>query len=214
MIRPSLWQNGFEMRFWIFYITPKSANLNGKKPMFRPDSDVFQIVEPKMKNLPIAWSCDVEPSLGSIEVDRSALRTALVNILENAVEACVEDSVKPSHRIGFSARANGNQVLFEVCDDGIGMDQADSGKAVFPVFFFQRTKRNRTGSLYCAKSYPAAPGDSFRAFQPGKGNNGRVTPFRSRLRKLRIENLELLMKYTILMQSLDTGSSPASQEDS
>lgn len=112
--------------------------------------DVFQIIEPRMKNLPIAYACDIEPSLGSIEVDRTALRTALINILENAVEACVEDSGKPSHRIGFSARANGSHLLFEVSDDGIGMDQQTQEK-LFSLFFSSKGQKGTGLGLFIAQ---------------------------------------------------------------
>ena len=112
--------------------------------------DVFQIIEPRMKNLPIAYACDIEPCLGNIEVDRTALRTALVNILENAVEACVEDSGKPSHRIDFRARANGGQVLFEVIDDGIGMDQQTQEK-LFSLFFSSKGQKGTGLGLFIAQ---------------------------------------------------------------
>jgi signal transduction histidine kinase len=112
--------------------------------------EVFQIVEPKMKNLPIAWACDVEPSLGSIEVDRTALRTALVNLLENAVEACMEDSGKPSHRIGIRARAHGSQVKFEVSDDGIGMDQ-QTQEQLFSLFFSSKGQKGTGLGLFIAQ---------------------------------------------------------------
>lgn len=112
--------------------------------------DVFQIVEPKMKGLSIAVTCDVDASLGSIEMDRSALRTALVNILENAVEACAEDASKPTHQIGFSARANNGQVLFEVSDDGIGMDQQTQEK-LFSLFFSSKGQKGTGLGLFIAQ---------------------------------------------------------------
>ena len=86
----------------------------------------------------------------SIEIDRSALRTALVNILENAVEACVEDSGKPSHRIRFSARPNGSQMLFEVSDDGIGMDQQTQEK-LFSLFFSSKGQKGTGLGLFIAQ---------------------------------------------------------------
>ena len=62
----------------------------------------------------------------------------------------MEDSGKPSHRIGFSARANGSHLLFEVSDDGIGMDQQTQEK-LFSMFFSSKGQKGTGLGLFIAQ---------------------------------------------------------------
>jgi signal transduction histidine kinase len=58
----------------------------------------------------------------------------LVNLVENSIDACRLDKQKTAHQVGISATLAGDQVVFEVSDNGIGMDEETKGKA-FSLFF-------------------------------------------------------------------------------
>ena len=112
--------------------------------------DVIQIIEPKLKTLPILWNCNVGCVLGEFEVDRTALRSAMVNILENAVEACLEDSRKPSHHVGFGVRIEDGHVVFEISDDGVGMD-TEMQERLFALFFSSKGQKGTGLGLFIAR---------------------------------------------------------------
>ncbi len=112
--------------------------------------DVVQIIEPKLKNLPIVWACNVGCAVGSFEVDRTALRSAIVNVLENAVEACLEDSKKSAHHVGFGVKIDNDHVVFEISDDGVGMD-AETQDRLFTLFFSSKGQKGTGLGLFIAQ---------------------------------------------------------------
>jgi signal transduction histidine kinase len=112
--------------------------------------DVIQIIEPKLNNRTIQWKCRTEPSLGSFVVDRAAMRTALVNILENAVEACLENVERPSHTIDFHVQKVENHIRFEIRDTGIGMNTEIQDK-IFTLFFSSKGQRGTGLGLFIAQ---------------------------------------------------------------
>jgi signal transduction histidine kinase len=77
---------------------------------------------------------DLSTSAGRMTVDPNALRTALVNILENAFDACRLDRKKTGHQVNFSLASDGDTVVFEVNDNGVGMDRETVDRA-FTLFF-------------------------------------------------------------------------------
>lgn len=112
--------------------------------------DVVQMVEPKMTGHPLQSRWEFDPSVGTAWIDRNALRTALLAILENAVEACLEDIAKPKHTIRFSAFRQEDEIVFEVEDDGIGMD-TDVLDHIFSLFYSSKGKRGTGLGLFIAR---------------------------------------------------------------
>ncbi|MFN2436645.1 MAG: sensor histidine kinase, partial [Desulfotignum sp.] len=61
---------------------------------------------------------------GEIQIDPSWMEAALINLLENAVDACSFDREKSEHQITLAVTSSQNDtVCFEITDNGIGMDQ-------------------------------------------------------------------------------------------
>jgi nitrogen fixation/metabolism regulation signal transduction histidine kinase len=71
----------------------------------------------------------LSPDRISAMVDPVLLRQALVNLLDNAVEAIEDGGTR-----GASARAEGSDLILEVTDTGIGLPTEDTGKLVQPFF--------------------------------------------------------------------------------
>jgi len=59
----------------------------------------------------------------TMQADLEHINSALVNILDNAVDACIEDKSKPGHTIHFKVKQDEHHVIFEIHDNGIGMDR-------------------------------------------------------------------------------------------
>ena len=65
---------------------------------------------------------------GHFTIDPEKIRAALINILENAMEACIEDRRNITHRIRFTTSADKDKVYFEISDNGPGMEKNKHAK--------------------------------------------------------------------------------------
>ena len=96
--------------------------------------EVSGVVRGKAKDYGIEVQCDIDPVAGDLAADRKAVRSLLVNLVENALDACRVDKKKSHHQIKLRLRGYPDSLEFEVRDNGIGMDQETREKA-FSLFF-------------------------------------------------------------------------------
>jgi signal transduction histidine kinase/FixJ family two-component response regulator len=75
-----------------------------------------------------------DPDIGRFEVDAGIIRSALTNIIENAVEACRSDRSGRHHEIDFEVTQDADHIFFIVSDNGIGMDAATRANVFTPFF--------------------------------------------------------------------------------
>jgi signal transduction histidine kinase len=106
-------------------------------------------VEPKAAREKIAFACDIPPDLGTADLDTANLSAALVNILENAIDACAADTAKEAHAISFKAGADADDVIFDIVDNGMGMSQETREKA-FTLFFSSKGLKGTGLGLFIA----------------------------------------------------------------
>ncbi len=96
--------------------------------------EVLHTVGPKLKDQDILLSHDFDSAIGRFEVDAGIVRSALTNIIENAVEACRSDRSGRAHEIRFEVTQDAQHIYFNVSDNGIGMDEATRAKVFTPYF--------------------------------------------------------------------------------
>ena len=96
--------------------------------------DVCLTVKQKMRHHHIQFTQTYEPKLGSFEIDTGIIRTALINILENAIEATLADDSDEPPSIVFKVRHQKDHIEFEISDNGIGMDK-ETRQNVFTLFY-------------------------------------------------------------------------------
>jgi signal transduction histidine kinase len=109
--------------------------------------DVALTVEPKAPGHGIEFVRDFDESVGEFEVDAGVLASALTNILENALDACIEDNSKKSHKIIFGVRQDEDDILFDVSDNGIGMDKETKEK-MFTLFYSSKGREGTGLGLF------------------------------------------------------------------
>lgn len=106
---------------------------------------VADIVEHVMKSVrPTALKntvvCEVfMPDVpGIMEIDSMWMESALVNFLENAVDACAYDHEKPVHKVSLTVTVEPEEkVCFRIQDNGVGMDQ-ETREKMFTLFLHQK----------------------------------------------------------------------------
>jgi len=113
--------------------------------------NVAAMMQPKLESHFIALEKRFAASVGRFQADPTALATALNNILENAVEACVEDHCQESHRIVFAVEQDRGHILFEVQDNGIGM-RREIRDNIFNLFFSSKGKKGTGLGLFLARN--------------------------------------------------------------
>lgn len=118
----------------------------------------------------VALAVNLENNLGDIEIDSGWLEAALVNFLENAVEACVEDQGKSVHRVEFkTSRPVDDQICFTVADNGIGMNQEAKDK-LFSLFFTSKGPKGTGMGMFIANRVIRYHGGRVTLMStPGKG---------------------------------------------
>ncbi len=96
--------------------------------------EVGGVIRGKASECGIEVQAEIDPMAGDLAADRKAIRSLLVNLSENALDACRVDKRKTAHRIKLGLRGYPDSVEFVVEDNGIGMDRETREKA-FSLFF-------------------------------------------------------------------------------
>lgn len=122
-------------------------------------TDMAAIIEPKAAQKNVAFRLDVAPDIGEIQMDETAMSAALVNFLENAVDACSEDDTKPAHEVVLRITGDARRVRFEVADDGMGMDQ-ETREKMFTLFFSSKGSRGTGLGLFISSQVVERHGGS------------------------------------------------------
>lgn len=152
-----------------------------KRDMNIQDLDVAELLGgvadsagPKAEKLGVSFVREFQSGLGRLVGDPSVLAPALVNLLENAVDACVQDTAKKEHRVVFRAYRKDEDLVVEVEDNGIGMDRETLEK-LFSVFFSTKgSKGTGLGLFIVRKAVDQHGGDIEADSEQGKGSVFRV----------------------------------------
>ncbi|MBI5115873.1 PAS domain-containing sensor histidine kinase [Candidatus Poribacteria bacterium] len=123
--------------------------------------EVSGIMEVKAKERGIEFRRDFDRDAGTFEGDKKAIRSLLVNLLENSLDACRVDKKKDSHYITLGLKGNPDHVLFEIEDNGIGMDQETREKA-FSLFFSSKGAGGTGLGLFISNKIALAHGGSIQ----------------------------------------------------
>jgi signal transduction histidine kinase len=128
----------------------------------------------KLAETGVGFVKDFDPTSGEVEVDPAYIQAALLNILENAVDACLaEETWKPS-KVVFSLRRKKDRLEFDILDNGIGMDPATQEKLFTPFFSSKGDKGTGLGLFIANKIVEQHGGRIDVTSAPGRGSLFRV----------------------------------------
>ena len=130
--------------------------------------------------LKIEFKCNSPQDIGHFEADKNAVKSLLINLLDNSLDACRIDKKKDFHFITLDILSQPDNILFEVTDNGIGMDRETSEKA--SSLFFSSKGAGGTGlGLFIANKIAQAHGGSIKIeSEEGKGSKFIVIMMRKR----------------------------------
>jgi len=136
--------------------------------------EVARAFEPKTHGQPLRFIRRFNGATGALEIDPAVFSSALVNILENAVEACIEDKSKKDHQVVFEVRGEGDWVVFEISDNGIGMGR-ETRENMFTLFFSSKGSKGTGLGLYISNEIVQQHGGSIKVESaPGQGTEFRI----------------------------------------
>ncbi len=137
-------------------------------------NDVANVLAPKIDHHKIRLVRDFHDAPGEFHVDADFLRSALINILDNAVDACLEDESKASHSITFRIKEGSTHDMIDIIDDGIGMD-SDSMENLFKLFFSSKGDKGTGFGLFISNNIIKQHGGTITVKSAkGKGANFRI----------------------------------------
>jgi PAS domain S-box-containing protein len=91
----------------------------------------------------ISLQCKLDDSLDDASMDEEGVHTALANLISNALDACEMSTEKDRH-VTLTTREMNGSLIYEVADDGCGMDY-DVKQKVFTNFFSTKGSGKGTG---------------------------------------------------------------------
>ncbi|WP_319778379.1 response regulator [Maridesulfovibrio sp.] len=109
--------------------------------------DTAALIVPKAVAANVQYSVDIPEDLGNIDVDSSSMSAAIVNFLENGVDACSPNQPDRKYKIDVSARDLGDKIELAISDNGAGMDRETKEK-IFTLFFSSKGKRGTGIGLF------------------------------------------------------------------
>jgi len=131
--------------------------------------ELTQVMEPQMHARGIRFEVRADCSGATLRGNRKALQGALVNLLENALQACGTGG-----EVGFDAIAAGGSLRVRVTDSGPGMD-ASVQERLFEPFFTTRTEGTGLGLAIVRSVVNAHGGEVGVESAPGRGAVFNVT---------------------------------------
>ena len=127
----------------------------------------------------------LDPSVREAPLDAEGIHTCLTNLVSNAIDACEMSDSDGKHRVVISTRDVGNRLVYEVADDGCGMDY-DVQRKVFSSFFSTKASGKGTGLglLTTRKVVQQHGGNVSFESEEGRGSVFRLEFYRDRLPEL------------------------------
>jgi len=130
---------------------------------------VAATVDNRIRGANIHFNCVFESGLKNIEIDPGLIRSALVNILENAMEACIDDTGEKVYQIDFQLRRSDKEIQFDITDNGSGMDE-EQKKKIFTIFYSTKGSKGTGLGLFIANKAVQKHGGCISVeSEPGKG---------------------------------------------
>ncbi len=142
-------------------------------------NDLTDIASSKFINTPVEFTQKLDGPAGEFQIDEVALQSALISIIENALDACLDDISKSEHVVRLEVEPGTAGVAVRVIDNGTGINPENQEK-MFTLFFSSKGRRGTGFGLYLAREIVAQHGGSITV----DSTSGQETCFTLRLPRI------------------------------
>jgi len=132
--------------------------------------EIRESLEKKAGDQDVRLDFHVTDGVGSFQGDSAAIRAMLMNVLENSLDACRAESTRQDHQVSFGVRRVAPWMIFEVKDNGIGMDR-ETREKLFSLFFSSKGAKGTGLGLYISNKIVDKHGGTIDVeSEPGRGS--------------------------------------------
>ena len=137
--------------------------------------EIIATAEPRLTNSAISLASDTASAPETLVIDQESMHSALISLLENAIDACEKDARKDQHQVDFIIEKSGKDVLFTIRDNGVGMNR-ETREKIFTLFFSSKGRRGTGLGLFIAHKIIAQHKGTIEAdSEPGRGSTFCIT---------------------------------------
>ena len=122
-------------------------------------TELTDITASKFSGSHVEFTQKITGGGGFFQVDAIAMQSALVSIIENALDACLDDDSKQKHTVRLEVEPGPEEVILRVVDNGAGIDPENREK-MFTLFFSSKGRRGTGFGLYLAREITDQHGGS------------------------------------------------------
>jgi PAS domain S-box-containing protein len=133
--------------------------------------DVSSLVQDKAHEIGVEIIQDFDGSIGDVLMDPNTVHEVLLNLMSNAVDACLfDENMEKQWQVRLvTAQKDGNLIQFDVIDNGSGMDDEVINK-LFTSFFSTKGHRGTGLGLMVTRKLIEEHGGKIEVdSEPGKG---------------------------------------------
>jgi len=148
--------------------------------------DVCQLMEEKAQEHQIEVARDFDKGVGEVFMDPNTLHRSLLNLVSNAIDACIfDDAAEKKWRIQVRTfLENDNQIRFEVSDNGCGMSDEVKDRLFSSFFSTKGGQGTGLGLLVTQKLIREHGGEITFTSQEGEGSTFAVRlPYKEGINK-------------------------------
>jgi len=163
----------------LYYTKDRPLNIEDVN-LLNFSKQVADIIRPKANRNNVKLICDFDVSAGTIEMDAESVNSCLINILDNAIDACVQDkSRKMEYSVIFSLRGAKDHIILVIKDNGAGIDQ-ETREKIFTLFFSSKGNKGTGFGLFISNQICEQHGGSITV----DSTNGQGSEFRISLPRI------------------------------
>ncbi|MBU0464503.1 MAG: response regulator [Proteobacteria bacterium] len=135
-------------------------------------TEITELLKDFVASKGVSISQELDTGIGEVLADPKTIHNSLLNIINNAIDACIEDEdISKKHEVKVKTYMDKNNYFcFEVTDNGCGMDE-DTQKQLFnPMFSSKGGKGTGLGLLVTGKLIEEHKGVIEIKTSPGNGS--------------------------------------------
>jgi signal transduction histidine kinase/CBS domain-containing protein len=137
--------------------------------------EVCELITYKSRDLSagqITFIRDFAPDLGQFRLDPKGIHRCLLNLIDNAVDACLSDEAEgKNHWVKITTRKEGeDSLVLQVADNGCGMSEDVRGQMLSAFFTTKGSRGTGLGLLITQKIVREHKGSLSVASTPGEGS--------------------------------------------